>query len=308
MPKARLSVALLVPDPVATEVDGLRRALGSGAVGRIPPHVTLVPPVNVRDDRVADALAVLRSAASATRALTLTLGPVDTFAPVNPVVYLAVGGADREMDGLRRLREAVLSDPLARSLTWPFHPHVTVADRAAPERIEAALAALGAYRAEVRLDRVHLLREGPGRVWEPVADAAFEPRAVVGRGGLPVELTVSRHLDPEGAALAVGPGRPFAVTARRDGAVVGTATGVTGAAGSAGGGDVAVLAWLLVRPGDRRTGVGSHLLAAAASTAAARGCTSMVTGPVVGRIGELASFLRRAGWVDDGDRLRRRLG
>src|SRR5687767_10146098 len=60
MPKARLGVALLLTGQLGHEVDGLRRALGDGALGRIPPHLTLVPPVNVRDDRMADALAVLR--------------------------------------------------------------------------------------------------------------------------------------------------------------------------------------------------------------------------------------------------------
>lgn len=303
MPKARLSVALLVPEPVATEVDGLRRALGSGAVGRIPPHVTLVPPVNVREDRFGEALSVLRSAASRTRGLHLALGPVDTFAPVNPVVYLAVGGDDREVAALRALRRAVLADPLDRPLTWPFHPHVTLADRAEPARIAAALAALDRYRAEVRIDRVHLLREGAGRVWEPVADVPLAPPVVVGRGGLPLTLTVSHHLDPEGVALGTGPGRPLAVTARRGADVVGTATGATGAAGGGPG----VLGWLLVRPEDRRTGVGTHLLAAVASAAAERGCTSLVTGPAVAPDGEVASFLRRAGWVDDGGRLRRRI-
>lgn len=38
----QLGVVLLIPPPIATEVDGLRRALGDGARPRIAPHVTLV--------------------------------------------------------------------------------------------------------------------------------------------------------------------------------------------------------------------------------------------------------------------------
>ena len=67
MPKHRLGVVLLVPQPAAAEIDGLRRAVGDGALGRVPTHLTLVPPVNVRHDRLADALARLRLAAAATR-------------------------------------------------------------------------------------------------------------------------------------------------------------------------------------------------------------------------------------------------
>jgi len=194
VPKARLGVALLIPPALAAEVDGLRRALDDGALGRIPPHITLVPPVNVREDRLADALAVLRAAAAASRPLALTLGPVATFLPVNPVVYLAVGGEAAAR--LRALRDAVFSEPLARPLTWPWVPHVTLADEAPVDRVSAAVTALAGYRVEAVFDRVHLLREGPGRVWEPIADVPFAAPAVVGRGGLPVELSVTDRLDP----------------------------------------------------------------------------------------------------------------
>ena len=48
MGRVRLGVALLIPPPFDREVDGLRRALDDGSLGRIPAHLTLVPPVNVK--------------------------------------------------------------------------------------------------------------------------------------------------------------------------------------------------------------------------------------------------------------------
>ena len=304
VPTARVSVALLVPDRLAGEVDGLRRALDDGALGRIRPHITLVPPVNVPEDRLAEALAVLRSAAAAvTQPLRLALGPVATFLPVNPVVYLQVGDGGA-VERLRALRDAVFSEPLARPLTWPWVPHVTLAGEVEPARIDAALLALSGYRAIARFDRVDLLREGPGRVWEPVADAAFDVPAVVGRGGLPLELTVSDRLDPEAAALVLGAGRPFAVTACRDGQVVGSAVGTAGGTEAGEG----VLWSIVVGEEQRRQGIGSHLVAAVVSLAADRGCTSIVAAGAPASVGELAGFLRRLGWVDDAGRLRRLLG
>jgi 2'-5' RNA ligase len=276
--RRRLGVALLLPDPVAAEVNGLRRGLGDTSLPRIPPHVTLVPPVNVREDQLATALTVLRAAAAtAPPVITLTLGPPRTFLPVNPVLYLAVDG-DRE--ALGRLRDRVFVPPFERPLSWPWVAHVTIADEAQPERIEAALVALASYAAVAPIDRVYVLQElkgEKGRRWEPLADVAFGPATVIGRGGLALELTASQLIDPEGAALweaagtatlpagtlpagtpPVGPpppgGHKLVMTARRDGQVAGL-----GAAWlTADGGRVAVL----VAPAYRHQGIGSHLLAA----------------------------------------------
>ena len=166
----RLGVALLVPPPVATEIDGLRRALGDGALGRIPAHLTLVPPVNVTGGRMSQAIEVLRAAAKVTRPLNLRLGPATTFDPVNPVVYLAVAG---DVGGVHALRDRVFVPPLARALTHPFVPHVTVADDMERARIPAAVAALADYVADVHIDAVHLLEEGRHRVWAPIAELPF---------------------------------------------------------------------------------------------------------------------------------------
>ena len=67
-PPPPLGVALVLDAPVACEVQGLRRALGDGSLQRIAPHLTLVPPVNVRAGGLDEALAVLRTAASAREA------------------------------------------------------------------------------------------------------------------------------------------------------------------------------------------------------------------------------------------------
>ncbi|HLM64261.1 MAG TPA: GNAT family N-acetyltransferase [Acidimicrobiales bacterium] len=268
MPRHRLGVALLVPRPAATEVDGLRRALGDGARLRIPAHVTLVPPVNVPEDRLADALAVLRESAGRTGPLRLRFGPAATFHPVTPVVYLQVGG---DIAGVHALRDAVFRPPLERPLTHGFSPHLTVADDMAPERIPAAVAALADFAVDVTIDRVHLLREEAGRLWHPLADAALARPAVLARGGLPLELSVSDRVPPDAEALATAaPTGGFAVTARRSGELVGLATGaITGDSGR--------LDRLVVAGGARREGIGRHLLAAVEDLARTRACSLLHT-------------------------------
>ena len=117
MPRQRLGVALLLPEPAASEVDTLRRAMGADDVDRLPSHLTLVPPVNVHDDDMPAALDLLRDAAQRTTPFSLTLGPPRTFLPINPVLYLEVGGDVAAVDALRN---RIFRPPLERNLTWPF--------------------------------------------------------------------------------------------------------------------------------------------------------------------------------------------
>lgn len=277
MPRRRLGVALLVPAPLATEIDGLRRACGDPVLGRVPPHVTLVPPVNVPVDRLGDALAVLRGAAGSSAPLTLTLGPPATFWPATPVLYLTVGGDPAQVAGVRALRDAVFSGPLERRLTWPFEPHVTLADGLPPERLAAATGALAGFAATVTLERVHLMEERRDeqgtRVWRPLADAPLGPLTVVARGGLPLTLTATLLVDPEAAAatgvtspLAGTGGEPLVVTGRRRDGVAGVATGWTRDG-------TARLTAVAVVPAARRQGVGRHLVSAFQAAAVARGAT-----------------------------------
>ena len=301
MPRVRLGVAVLLPSPVAEEVDGLRRAVGDLSLGRIPAHLTLVPPVNVREEQLGEALSVLRAAAAGARPFTVGLGPPATFLPDNPVLYLAapVGTAR-----VQALRDAVFRPPLARELTWPFVPHVTLADGIEPARAEAALATLADYRAEARIESVHVLQEGPGRVWTAIAEARLGGIAVVGRGGLPLELAVSAHPDPESSAFAAaewarhdetvlgGPleGEDVTITGRREGEVVGVARGTLR-------GGRAHLSELLVAEAVRGQGVGGHLLAAFESWAAERGAARLSVRTRSGSRAE--AFYRARGWVEE---------
>ena len=173
MPRRRLAVALLIPAPVSIEIDGLRRALGDRQLGRIDPHITVVPPINVREEEVADAMAVVQAAASGRQPLTVTLGPVDTFASTSPVRFLRV----EPWDEVQALYQACWTGVLERPEKRPFHPHVTVdIDGGVTGADDPALDVLRHYRAEVTIDRVTLLEhidDPEHRRWEPYTAYRF---------------------------------------------------------------------------------------------------------------------------------------
>lgn len=279
-----MGVALMVDHPTGLEVAGLRRALGDPSLETIPAHITLVPPVNVKEADLPRALGVLRdAAASVPGPFELKLGPPASFLPDNPVCYLTVGGDQAALRSLRTVRDTVFAEPLERKLSWPWVPHVTILDGGEPDKIRAALSCLGSYKAAAIFDRLVLLELGPGRSWRPRADVLVGRRVRVATGGLPVEITFSRlpdaelpmlepsGVDPPGAdRLALDRAEPdwlvapvFAA-ARREGSLCGIAGAWVDRSGPL------VTVW--VHAAKRRQGIGAMLL------------------------GQLESRLRQEGW------------
>ncbi len=199
MARRRLGVVLLLPEPVATEVRGLRRALGTPSLDTQPPHITLVPPVNVAESRVPEAVAVLRRAAARVReAFVLTIGPAATFRPVSPVVYLSVAG---DLDSLCSLQQGVFSGPLLRRVDYDYVGHVTLHESAEISLIDAALVAMANFAAPVRFVRVHLVEQDPvDRAWRPLADVPLGSPVVRGRGGVELTLRWTQLASPDVAA------------------------------------------------------------------------------------------------------------
>jgi 2'-5' RNA ligase len=228
--------------------------------------------VNVSETRLAEALSLLRTSAAGLSPFELQLGPVTTFLPDSPTLYLAVSGSEAAIESLSRLRDEIFKPPLERALTFPFVPHVTIGDDLPPERIAHAVQALSSYTATVQCAAVHLLQErrADGRArWTPIADNNFGPPIPIGRGSLPLELWISAGVDPEGRVLldaeehtgllterpaqVVPDGwSPLTISARRRDELVGVATGGTDGRNSQ-------LVGLVVAPAHRGQGVARHL-------------------------------------------------
>lgn len=170
-------------------------AVGCPSLETQPPHVTLVPPVNVRESDLGEALRVVRGGArQCLGPITLRLGPVTTFAPVSPVVYVGVTG---DVVSLLTLRAALLRGPLQRPAIHPYVPHATLHESASEELLAAAPAALRSFSGTTVADMVTVLEEGADRVWRPIMDVAFGAAVVRGRGGVELHFVRSSMVAPD---------------------------------------------------------------------------------------------------------------
>jgi len=298
--RRRLLVALTLAGRQAAEVDGLRRSLGGSGLGRIDPHLTLVPPVNVRTEDFDQVLRLIRSVAME-QPVEVRLGPARTFAPRTPVVYLDVAGdTARIADLRRRLVVAPLVPAVARH-ERPFVPHVTIGGRVAAPRIAAALEMLAEFDLPATLSAVALCEQdevASRHPWRVVADVVLGSGTSVGRGGREVAFVASTILDPETKAWAdatpgedvdapwgADAGAPFVLTAYVEGLPVGVAEGSLGTVS-------AEVRRLRLDERRRGEGIGSQLVRSLEKEAGGRGLRRVVflavaDGPVEGFLGHL---------------------
>jgi 2'-5' RNA ligase len=165
-----IGVALAIPEPHGSELQGHRESFGDSLAACIPTHITLLPPTPVTPDELRHVEEHLRKVADAERSFEIHLRGTGTFYPVSPVVFVSValGISDCE-----RVEAAVRSGPLARELTFPYHPHVTIAHDLPQDVLEQAFDKLAAYDVRFPVWGFSLYEHGADGVWRPQRDFTF---------------------------------------------------------------------------------------------------------------------------------------
>jgi 2'-5' RNA ligase len=140
----------------------------------IPTHITLVPPTRVAVDDLDGIEAHLASIAATVDAFKVHLRGTGTFRPVSPVVFVAVveGISSCEM-----LASAVRRGPLEVELTFPYHPHVTVAHDLPEEALDRAFEELSDFECTFEVDDFHLYVHHDHDGWRPTRDFALRSTA-----------------------------------------------------------------------------------------------------------------------------------
>ena len=122
MPDLVYAVVAYVRSPVGIFVEELRRELHP-AHTHADAHLTILPPRPISGTHQ-QGLELLAEVAQSATPFQVTMGEVETFAPVTPTVFLRVArGAYR----MRELREKLNRGPFNFDEPWPYMPHLTIA-------------------------------------------------------------------------------------------------------------------------------------------------------------------------------------
>ena len=176
MARRDFGVAFGIPEPYTSELQGWRERLGDPNAAGIPPHVTLLPPTNLHEQALEEVEEHLRQVAASERSFRMHLRGSATFRPVSPVVFVPLVQGIAECE---RVEAKVRSGPLARELSFPYHPHVTVAHDLGPDALDRAFESLASYEAKFDVWGFTLFEQDREGVWRPQRDFPF------GGGGLP---------------------------------------------------------------------------------------------------------------------------
>lgn len=175
-------------------------------MGRILPHVTLVPPCNLPVAEIGPEIYRLRRLASLTTPFVFTVGPGETFAPRSPVLYLAIDARGSEQ--FSSLYQRIYAGSPYEPKTRPFIAHVTLIDGADNDRLEAGRKLLAAPLFSEESRSFEMLISPAQGHWEGFADFRFETVRKLYRGGALLEVFAHRGGDFAIYALAAGVGMP----------------------------------------------------------------------------------------------------
>jgi 2'-5' RNA ligase len=169
-----IGVSIAVPDPYGAELQRYRVALGDESARLIPTHVTLLPPTEVPGSALPAISHHLGAAAAASPPFALHLRGTGTFRPVSPVVFV---GIVEGISACEQLAARVRSGPLAARLTFPYHPHVTVAHDLDEQLLDKAFAELADFECVFDAASFHLYEHDEASGWRPTESFALSGAA-----------------------------------------------------------------------------------------------------------------------------------
>lgn len=165
-----IGVAIRVPEPYGPLLQAKRAEFNDPLADSIPAHVTLLGPTVVHHVARPALLRHLEDVASEIGPFPMALRGTGTFRPVSDVVFVQVA---RGISGCERLEQRIRSGPYAATLTFPYHPHVTVAHDVSEADLDRAFDDLCDFRADFDVEEIWLFEQNSAGRWQPVRPFAL---------------------------------------------------------------------------------------------------------------------------------------
>jgi 2'-5' RNA ligase len=162
-----IGVVVDLPPPWAAALQDYRLGLGDGSGEGIAAHITLLSPVDVAPELMAEIREHLTSVAAGHPPFRVRLRGTDSFRPVSPVVFLHL---DDGVEACGRLAAAVRQGPLAVVPPFPYHPHVTLAHDVADDVLDRAQADYADFALDLEVAAFRLYRHDDEQGWVPMLD------------------------------------------------------------------------------------------------------------------------------------------
>lgn len=162
-----IGVSLAVPEPWGSRLQDFRVANGDAQGAAIPTHITLVPPIEVGADGLEEIGQHLGEVAAGTPPYPVHLRGSGTFRPVSPVVFINLVEGISQTE---QLAHACRSGPLALTLHYPYHPHVTVAHHLDDDRLDRAFDEMATFDCAFTVTGFHLYVHDGDQGWQATQD------------------------------------------------------------------------------------------------------------------------------------------
>jgi 2'-5' RNA ligase len=170
MRRHNIGVAIGIPEPHKSLLQDARERHGDPNAADIPPHLTLLPPTLVDALQLPLVEQHLRKVAARSAPFCLHLRGTGTFRPISPVVFVPVIEGEEDCRTLERAVRG--TGPIRRQLTFPYHPHVTIAHDVRDALLDRAYDDLAAFDAKFEVGSFQLFEQRDS-VWRPLEEYAF---------------------------------------------------------------------------------------------------------------------------------------
>ena len=167
-----IGVALAIPEPWASELQDYRTSIGDSTATMIPTHITLVPPTEVAAEDLTAVEEHLEKVAVGFESFCVHLRGTGTFRPVSPVVFVTLVEGISQSE---QLAFALRSGPLSGELSFPYHPHVTIAHHLADDLLDRAFEELAGFECVFDVEEFHLYVHDDVVGWQPTRDFPLIP-------------------------------------------------------------------------------------------------------------------------------------